>query len=131
MAATMRGRHKTPANHDTADRVLRQFDTLTHGSSTNYIKQTMAAYERELAQSGDGVAVIDHAINRMSALAKRLVVCSDQALQDDGVGPEFRRIDQMASPIRKMIASLEEICCQALSDPQALLVAYHSGSLMY
>jgi hypothetical protein len=55
----------------------------------------------------------------------------EKVLQETGTGKESNEVDDIQKRIQNIISHLEEILCEAMVDPIALIEAHHSHSLAY
>jgi hypothetical protein len=114
-----------------AHRIDRKLNKLTECKPAAYIEKVFSTYEARFNSGKTGRKVIENEIGKMGKLRSSIKRWGEKVLQETGTGKEWNEVDDIQKRIQNIISHLEEILCEAMVDPIALIEAHHSHSLAY
>lgn len=96
-----------------------------------YIENIYSAYEAYFNGGGNGTKIFDDEIIKVSKLQRSVSRWGEKVLQEAGVGEEWNEVESIRTQVQVVISHLEDMLCEAMTDPKGLIDAHCSHSLRY
>jgi hypothetical protein len=114
-----------------ARRVYHKLDKITGGKPTTYIEDVYLACEAYFNNGETGTKILDEEIIKMQKLQDGIRRYAQKVLQEAGAGKEWNEVNDIQTQVNVIISYLEEMLCEAMVDPKALIEAHCTHSLSY
>jgi hypothetical protein len=96
-----------------------------------YIEKVYSTYEAQFNKGKTSRKIIEIEIEKMGKLQHSVKRWGEKVLQAAGTGDEWNEVENIRRRVHEVVTYLEEMLCEALLDPKALIEAHHSHNLGY